>query len=386
MLQITYDSVAAGAPDQYGSATDTLRAASGAPLQDFPKATPGAPAPSQDLKDAVAAWIGQRGANRDPVVVMVHGYLFDPRQGSDTQQASPLESAYGVPGPTIAHNLSWLPLTGERGDDGAMLAENAVGFCYRSESAHSEYAFAGWENSYQYAVFDQSPLAARALATVLTALGEHPVSLRILAHSLGTRTTTQAIGLLGDAAPNNLDRIVLLDGAEFCVDAAANYADCAFDVFNFVNGIDKVLALGADQFSHPVRQTGTAGARVIGRDGVGGNPRWLDLALDNDDLIAWFQAGNAPTGGPFRINPQHEEESHVSAFLEHWSCYTNDGNRALIRALLSDDAMTVAAFNARAVPSRVDSVMFGRFSGQAIPKTPQSMADRTAMFGRDAAV
>ena len=308
MLRFMYDAVAAGAPSQYGDTTDRLLAGDRSLLQGFVKADDGFAEPEAGLTAAVGNWIRDRGVRPQPVIVMVHGYLFNPivtgAQGAD----DPFNLIYGMP-PAVNCRMSWLPLVGECDENGQHLAENAIGFAYRSEAGLAETSKAGWSNSYQYAVFDLAPLAARALASVLAALSKQPVTVRVLAHSLGTRTISQAIRLLRARMPANLDRVVLLDGAEFCVDAANNFAGCPFDVINLVNRTDSVLRLGADQMCHPMRANGTLEACVVGYDGVGGsNTRWVDLQLDNHALSNWLAAGNAPDGQRYTVNPLAEDD------------------------------------------------------------------------------
>ncbi len=381
MLVLKYDSVEAGAPSQYGDATDWLRDGQNTALQGFPKAAQGFFPAEKALSDALDAWLAARGPTEAPVIVMVHGYQFDPNHvpAAGTSPDSPLTTIYGQP-PAVDYHLSWLPLVGECDKDGGARAENAIAFCYRSESGLLDFAAAGWVNSYQYAAMDQSPLAARALATILVALSAKVPKMRILAHSLGTRTTSQAIRIGRARLANTLDRVVLLDGAEFSVDAAASFINCPFDVFSFTNRTDQVLRIGGDQACHPVRMAGTAGACSIGYDGLGGNDRWLDLQLDNPALVAWFASGQAPDGLPYQINAIAEEESHPSAGLDHWCCYTNDGNRALVRDLLFNDLMTVERMKAHGVPAGTSSPIYGQFNGQPIPPTPQSRMDRQRLL------
>ena len=379
MLRLIYNATPAGAPSEYGGAVDQLMSAAGA-LQPFPKAQAGFIAPSPALTGAIEAWLAQRGHRPDPVIVMVHGYLFDPSQDIDTDPNSPFSSVYGMP-PAPDYHMSWLPLVGECDQSGASLAENAIAFCYKSQAGSGEFVRAGWNNSYQYAVFDQAPLAARALASILAAVASHPVTVRVLAHSLGTRTFSQAIRLLRARMPGNLDRAVLLDGAEFSVDAAANFEGCPFDVINIANRSDRVLLLGAQQMCHPFRATGTLESRVIGYDGLGTIDRWIDLQLDDPALITWLANGNAPDGIPYTVEALAKEESHPFAGLDHWSCYTNDNNRSLLRDLLLSDLMTAAQLRAHHVPGKVASIAYGLFKQVSPPLTPQSRLERQRLLG-----
>lgn len=381
MLKLIYDPVDAGAPSQFGDAIDVLRDDNHNVFQRYPKAQAGFVPAEPGLAAAIDAWLATRSNPAAPVVVMVHGFLFDPTKNNDTGPDSPFSLVYGYP-PTIRYRQSWLPLVGECDQNGGNRAENAVAFAYRSEAGASAFNAAGWNNDYQYAVFDLAPLAARALASVLAYLGTKPITLRVLAHSLGTRTFSQSIRLVRARMPANLDRAVLLDGAEFCVDAAANFAGCPFDVFNVTNRTDFVLRAGGGQFCHPMRLTGTPCACVIGYDGLGGNDRCIDLQLDSTELRAWFAAGNAPDGIPYQIDPKAEDESHPFAGLDHWSCYTNDGNRALVHDLLSSVLMTGAQLKAHGAPVGTNSKMFGRFNGQTIPPTSQSRVDRQRLIAQ----
>ena len=388
MLRLKYNATVAGAPSQYGDLADHLVDGNNVLLQDFPKAQAGFAEASATLSAALDTWLAARGARPDPVVVMVHGYLYDPTNAPDTSSESPFDSVYGEP-PRVNYHLSWLPLVGECPQEGGAFADNAIAFCYRSIGGIQEVIDAGWGNTYQHTALDLSPLAARALAAVLVSLSAKVPTLRVLAHSLGTRTTSQAIRLARARLASSLDRIVLLDGAEFCVDAAANFANCPFDVFNILNRTDTVLRTGGRMGCHPVRTNGMPDSCVIGFDGVGGNDRWLDLQLDNARLVSWLAAGNAPDGVPYAIDALAREESHSGAGLDHWSCYTNDGNRPLVRDLLLNNLMTVARMTEHGVPSGTDvppaSSPYGRFNGMDVPATPQSRVERQRLLANASA-
>ncbi len=390
MLKLIYDWTEAGAPEQYRDTADDLvvREDTGdRTLQSLRKADPGFAAPSDELAAAIDGWLERRTDGQRPVIVMVHGYLYDPRDTPGGNSDSPFASVYATPSRATSYRLSRLPLVGECKKDGNAPAETAIAYCYKSESTMAEFNRAGWSNSYQYAVFDQAPLAARGLAAVLAHLGtKDGVRVRMLAHSLGTRTTSQAIRLLRARMPANLDRIVMLDGSEFCIDALASFTNCDVDVFNVTNRSDSVLNLGANQMCHPFRTINMPESCVIGRDGFGVNARWLDLQLDNQALVTWFGGRNAPDGVGYTINALAEEDTHSTAWLDHWACYTNDGNRQLVSDLLSNDVMTIANFTSHGVPGGTDSPMFGKFTAQAIPIPPQTLMDRRRMSAQASAV
>lgn len=378
MLVLRYATVPAGAPDSYGTIADPLEDANHTMLQLFPKARDEAPPASPALAAAIDTWLARRNAPKEPVYVLVHGYQYNPESPQVTQGDSPFDSVYGSP-PIVAYNLSWLPLVGECTNAGDPREDNAIAFCYDSKPTPNQAQAAGWDHNYQHAALDYAPLAARALATILAHLGTHPVTVRILAHSLGTRTTSQAIRLLRDRVPANLDRAILLDGAEFCVDAAANLLG-QVDVVNIVNTADKVLDWLGESAFNKLRVNNSLEARVIGRDGLCHHPRWLDLQLDNPALIAWLAQGKAPTGRIYRIDPKGLDGTHAGEFLLHWNCYTFDPNRDFVSDLLRSDRMTIAAMKAAGVPGGTSAPAHNHFVGRSVPRTPQTLSDRRALL------
>src|ERR1700712_3543909 len=147
MFRLIYSATAAGAPNQYGEAVDTLGAENGAMLQSFPKTRPGAAAPSAELASSIDAWLSGREKPGDPVILMIHGYLFDPSV-KDAEDGSPFNSVYGLP-PSVDHRMSWLPLARECDNTGKRLANNAIAFAYKSQAGFFEYFNACRSNSYQ---------------------------------------------------------------------------------------------------------------------------------------------------------------------------------------------------------------------------------------------
>ena len=378
MLRFRYHAVPSGAPDTYGTTADRLLVGD-TPILDIRKSDPDAPSAPAQLAQAIETWLAGRTDPARPVYLMVHGYQFDPSSGETSNTNSPYGSVYGVPSATLPHNLSWLPLVGECDDSGNPLGDAAIAFAYTSIGSANDYSSAGWSNSYQHAVFDLSPLAARALATILDYLGRRPIRLRVLAHSLGTRTISQAMHLLRDRIPASVERVILLQGAEFCVDAQANLLGKGFDVSTVMNRDDQVLGHGGDTFCHPYRPNNSLEACVIGQEGLCDDPAWLDLPLDKEELQTWFAAANAPTGTAYTITGEATDGAHGGQILGHWVSYTDDGNRALVRDLLQDDRMTVAALRAAGVPRGTGRPSFGHFAGHAVPATLDTRAKREAM-------
>ncbi len=358
------------------NAADSLVAdqAANPKLQSVVRAAPLPPA-GPALAARLDAWLAQR-SHAAPVTIMAHGFDYNPMSAPAPGGDDPFSSIYGLPGPALPAPLSLLPLVGECDEQGANRADVAIAFAWLSEGTMAAFSEACWNNDYELAALDLAPLAAKALAVVLGHFGARAVPVHILAHSLGTRLVGQAVAKLrADGRASSIERVILLGGAEYCVDAAAAFADCPFDVINLASGQDKVLPLG-QMACDPVRGNNTPAACVIGFNGLGNNARWIDLQLDADGVVAWCAAGRAPAGRAYTVQAAAQDDVHPEAWLNHWAYYTNQGNRALVRDLVQHPAMTVAALTAAGVPNGMASVMYGRFNGLAIPPTPATCAGR----------
>jgi hypothetical protein len=248
----------------------------------------------------------------------------------------------------------------------------------------AEYATAGWSESYQYACVDLAVLAASALAALLRALAAEGVAVDVLAHSLGTRLFTKAIAALG---PNDamLNNVILLDGAEYSVDAAATFAGRRFNVVNVTNEVDAVLTTGAEQLGDPSRVPGSVPSCSLGRYGLGkpdswtGSAiypsNWVDLSLERRDLQAWFKAN-----GGYSLTPTASDGVHPNGQMNHWACYTEPGNRAWLTDLLWKPGLNGGALaNLAGLPKGVLGDPQPVFAGVGIPNTtPMTMAARLA--------
>lgn len=362
MLKFTWIAKHTGAPASrsWQQARDMLYLGGGSRdpvVQDFPRAGWSEPRPGDALTQAVAGWRDRRGVD-GPVVVMVHGWNFDPHEGRPAKAADdPYQLVFGPPDPERPGE-SWLPLVDPAGD-----GARAVAFAWTSIGSQTQAGNAGWSNFYQYPVLDLAPLAARALATVVLALGRAGLAVDLLAHSLGTRTALQALGMLGRAGHGGVvGQAVLLGGAEFCCDAQANLEPVTTQVFNLVNRDDPVLKLGAEEMCHPYRPKGTPAALVIGRQGAPA-ARWLDIQLDSPEVAAWY-AGKGYGG---------LSGEPCDGRGAHWAYYHQPGNRALVADLLARrlDPGWFAGAPAGVHPCDYRPV--------AVPSTPSDAATRVAM-------
>jgi pimeloyl-ACP methyl ester carboxylesterase len=324
--------------------------------------------PPQDMRDAVTEWVGPRGNGR--CVVMVHGYSYDPSDAAD-EEDNPYQRVFGRPGETLGEGESWLPIVGETDDDGSDREDIAVGFGWTSQADRTEYVRAGWSNSYQYAALDLTVEASLTLALLIRTLSDAGLTVDVLAHSMGTRTTMQALRRLGDmGAGSAVRRAVLMAGSEFSLDARNAMMAVTTDVYNLVIEDDFVLNWGAEEMCHPFRWVNASESRVIGAGGMAPSTDWLDLQLDRmlferrSEFDAWFQnLGYELSPNPTRGRGQH------------WAHYLHDGNRALMRDILANDQMTLRWLRDNGV---IEGVTHPRYAilDRAVPQTPQTSAER----------
>src|SRR5258708_38156116 len=113
MLSLTYIE---DAPGLSAEPAGMLKASDNTVLQVFPRDQPGYAAPEAALSAVIQAWLDRRTSPTRPVVVMVHGFMYDP-SSSPSSPDNPFDTIYGVP-PRTNYHLSWLPLVGECDDKG----------------------------------------------------------------------------------------------------------------------------------------------------------------------------------------------------------------------------------------------------------------------------
>lgn len=235
-----------------------------------------------------------------PIVVMIHGFRFDPAISAHDPHAHILSLH---PAHDCWKAVSWPRHLGLAGDQGL-----AIAF--------------GWPaRGTIWAAHARAARAAARLARLIDTLGQiapaRPV--QIIAHSLGARVALTALPRL---APGRIGRILLLAAAAFRAEtcrALASPAGRAAEVFNVTapeNTIFDLLLRAALPLRGP----------TLGR-GLPLIPNWLDLpltdpaALDSLARLGW------------RIRPPR-------APICHWSGYLRPGIFPFYRALLTDPRRT----------------------------------------------
>lgn len=301
-----------------------------------------------------------------PVVVMAHGFLFDPRDSTSTNPADS-DNAHSRlyhfhvadEAEEVRHHTSswpvWLGFSEEDrdGSDGMMLA-----YAWHSRPGFASSLLTRFQNFYKRA-YDNAEPAAWNLLTAIHVLDEVlPKGKRIdfFCHSLGSRIVIRLLALAAKHGRwdllDRIERVVILGGAEFVVEArlmlrrlhAAGYAE-RIHVYNVVSRENDVLDLLAENFGGNT----FGNSNVIGHNGLDVEnpdvlgPGWLDLQIDGRDLQAWMaDRGVSVTGD----NPD--------AVWDHWYYFTDRSNMDLYRRILRQrEAWNIPELRAAGIPDRV---------------------------------
>lgn len=391
MLELIFEARHAGAPDSddFRNTADVLRWRDHPDQLTIPKTQSGIPQVSTALAAPFDEWVARRGTGR--CVVMVHGYDFDPMADFPGSQETPYNRVYGPPMVGGQPNKeSWWPIVGESATN-----DIAVGFAWTSEAEPGPAVRAGWSMNYQYAAGDLVRDGSAALAGVLLALADRGLVIDIVAHSLGTRCTTQALLKIGRAHPNRRDivrRVIFICGSEYVSDVRDLVGErirynhdtrrtwrermTTASFYNFGNRNDLVLSVGAMNAFHPLRYSGTNLTWVAGMQGYSDqNPHWIDFQLNRPNGLApwqqWFATydqGDVPIG-------------NSDQRWNHWSAYRHDVNKRVYNRILEDpnDVWSIDKLRAAGAP---EGYTFGNYGDgvDTTPPLPQTYDERRDMF------
>jgi hypothetical protein len=230
-----------------------------------------------------------------PIVVMIHGFRFDPQIPAHDPHGHILALR---PGRTCWKAVSWPRHLGLGGTNGLAIA---FGWPARGSiwAAHARAARAGAR-------------LARLIDMLETVAPGRPV--QIIAHSLGAGVALTALPRL---APGRVGRILLLAAAAFMAEARRAMASPAGRATEVLN----VTAPENTLFDLLLRAALPLRGPTLGR-GLPDLPNWLDLPLADPTALATL----ARLG--WRIRPPR-------AAICHWSGYLRPGIFALYRALLT---------------------------------------------------
>lgn len=264
-----------------------------------------------------------------PIIVLTHGFMFDPFGGP---HCDPHQFLYHFDSERAAQDrwkrsVSW-PLGlgfSNEAEDGA------EGLCVAFSWSARTPLWEAWmrQRRARFSLaYDEAGAAGMALAETIRVLAAAFPGRRIdlVGHSLGARVVLAAIATLareGDPARHALGRAILLNPAEFVESALETLAVAG-------SAMPQVYAVGARENSIFNMLLERFAPRVpfprigLGREGLGrAHPRWIDLQLDRADLEDWLSVRGI-------------EIDSTPRKACHWGVYNRSGVMALYRAILRE--------------------------------------------------
>lgn len=230
-----------------------------------------------------------------PVIIMVHGFKYDPQVAA----TSPHVSLFA---PTKGDGVSWPVELGANQPGGPL----CIGFAWPARGT----AWHAWRMAARMAL---------PLAGLLTRIAAHGRRAHLIGHSMGARVCLNA---LAQAPAGSVGRVILLSAAVTRSEARAALASPAGGGVEVVNVLGRENAL-FDALGSAVMGRGTVGGGLGARDA-----RWLDLHLDRAETQDGLARIGLPVGPP-------------AARVCHWSSYTRAGIFALHRALLAERPLSL---------------------------------------------
>ncbi len=249
-----------------------------------------------------------------PVVVLVHGYKFDP---SAETSDNPHRSLYSFAADPMGLKVrSWPAGLGFDPEDPA--SGLCLGYGWPAAARHVPSLLASGRTGFAQ-VYHRAALYGRRLAELIARVQALAPgrAVDVLAHSLGARVALEALPHL-EVAP---ERMVLLGAAEF--DARAREALAAApsrrlpQIYNVTARSNDFYDAMFETFA-PRRSWAERAVGLGLRDPL---PCWLDLQLDRDDLTDW-------------VNARGIDLIPSRARLCHWSFYTRGGAFEVYQAIL----------------------------------------------------
>lgn len=281
-----------------------------------------------------------------PLVVMIHGYKFDPY---DSHAANPHEYLYHFDPSRVQVDrwrrpASWPLGLGFREADTFGVDGLCVGFAWSSKPQVRLGRFC--------AAYLEAERAGRALFRALSMLAAafpHR-EIDLIAHSLGARVALMAMRAAADGQSGLIERIgrvILLGPAELvgsaretmrAVDSAAP-ARCP-QIYSVVARENDVFDVMVERFAPKVGGVRPIclGATGLGRD----RDDWLDIQLDSPALLEWLDSrGIEIGGGPRRAC--------------HWGVYNRPGALEFYATLLRErEPWSIRAMREAGMPTQLE--------------------------------
>lgn len=316
--------------------------------------------PSSGLGHYMASQINQAALNlpvNQPVVVMVHGFLFDPRHAvtPDPRDSDNAHSRvyHFTNGDELEeqrhHTTGWPRHLGFDAADETGRSGLAVAFGWHSQPGFASSLIARFQNFYSRA-YDYAEQTAWPLANVLYQLARHPRladhPIDLFVHSLGARVVIRCLALMAKRAGEadgthqtelrhlleRLGRVIILGGSEYVFEANLMYRrvqrlgldESKGPVFyNIASRENDVLDILAENFG-PVF---FGNSQVIGHNGLETQEkalRWMDLQIDSKELQEWLQKNHG-------VEVSGDRPGNV---WDHWYYYTHRGNMDFYRRII----------------------------------------------------
>lgn len=277
-----------------------------------------------------------------PAVILVHGFLFDPRQGlspdpreTDNPHGRLYHFARADEYEEIRHHTSsWPRGLGFSADDATGGEGLAVAFGWHSQPGFATSLIERFQNFYARA-YDYAGQSAWVLANVILLMQRFLPGKRIdlFCHSLGSRLVIRALALLAKHRPEAIPatgQVVILGGAEYAVEAQLMMrrilplgAPHLPAFYNIVSRENDVLDILAENFGP--RTFGNS--QVIGHNGLDiecPGDHWIDLQIDSRKLESWMQKEHG-------LTISGDQPNNV---WDHWYYYTFRGNMELYKSIL----------------------------------------------------
>lgn len=276
------------------------------------------------------------------LIVMVHGYQFDPRCSDldnphwDTYEKNNQVEDGDILYPRWQREINKSPTTelpiftfgwySVAGGIGALFSRK---WRQGLKSIYESWRHGYW-NTYLYA-WELGNKASNCLVETLIALNK-PVN--IICHSLGTHVVIKALrnpiflkAMNDPESPLSLSKVILLNGAEFVGPSreAAKALIGQTSFFNIVVQTDAILDLLGENAAPDASNKGD----VIGHDGIKEDrpDNWTDIVLDHAKTQEWGRENGYN-------NLQGDNPKNLA---DHWYSHCHASNWKLYRAILAGE-------------------------------------------------
>ena len=302
-----------------------------------------------------------------PVTVMVHGFLFDPR---DTVSDNPkdTDNPHGrlyhfhvrPKAEEVRHHTSGWPVRlGYSADDSTGGDGMVLAYGWHSRPGFAESLIRGGQNFYARAYGNAGP-AAWNLLTALHVL-DHKLAagkkITLFCHSLGSRVVFRLLAMAANHGRHDLldriDKVIVLGGAEYVVEARLmqrRLADAGFlDRISFYNVVSRENDV-LDKLGENFGPRTFGNTNVVGHNGLDVEETrslgsyWVDMQIDSPEFARWIKQHKG-----FDVTGDNPE-----AIWDHWYYFTDPGNMAMYHDILRNPAnWSIAALRAAGMPDRV---------------------------------